>query len=247
LPSLDQVEQLLHWLFGDALSWANIVQFPALLLTGGVAWLLCHPVRARITAWIDRLPDRHRLDWLVQHRPVAIKRLVPLITPAVWATGLWISVSVAEYRGWPHAVAQVAVNLLVAWLVIRLAAEMVPNPVLARLVAVLAWSVAALNITQLLGPTLEMLDSAAIIVGGLRQFLGSLFVVEARSANWGGADDPELPGRPFRLNPARLPRLFALHCVRYGDSVITPPTQASRLCGARAGLGAHWTIRPGRL
>ena len=45
---------------------------------------------------------------------------------------------------------------------------LLPNPVLARLIAVLAWSVAALNITQLLGPTLEMLDSAAIIVGGLR-------------------------------------------------------------------------------
>src|ERR1700704_7143761 len=87
----------------------------------------------------------------VQHRPLATRRLVPLITPAVWAIGLWISVSVAEYGGWPHAVAQVAVNLLLAWLVIRLAAEMVPNPVLARLIAVLSWSVAALNITHLLG------------------------------------------------------------------------------------------------
>jgi hypothetical protein len=60
------------------------------------------------------------------------------------------------------------VNLLLAWLVIRLAAEMVPNPVLARLLAVLSWSVAALNITHLLGSTLELLDSAAIVVGGLR-------------------------------------------------------------------------------
>ena len=168
LPTLGQLGQLLSWLFGDALSWANIVQVPALLLTGAVAWVLCHPVRARITAWVDRHPDRHHLDWLVQHRPLATKRLVPLITPAVWAIGLWISVSVAEYGGWPHAVAQVAVNLLLAWLVIRLAAEMVPNPVLARLIAVLSWSVAALNITHLLGPTLELLDNAAIVVGGLR-------------------------------------------------------------------------------
>jgi small-conductance mechanosensitive channel len=86
----------------------------------------------------------------------------------VWAIGLWISVSVAEYGGWPHAVAQVAVNLLMAWLVIRLAAEMVPNQVLARLIAVLSWSVAALNITHLLEPTLQLLDNAAIVTGGLR-------------------------------------------------------------------------------
>lgn len=167
LPTLGQLEQFLSWLFGDALSWANIVQVPALFLTGGAAWVLCHPVRARITAWADRHPDRHHLDWLVQHRPLATRRLVPLITPAVWAIGLWISVSVAEYGGWPHAVAQVA-DLLMAWLVIRLAAEMVPNQVLARLIAVLSWSVAALNITHLLEPTLQLLDNAAIVTGGLR-------------------------------------------------------------------------------
>jgi small-conductance mechanosensitive channel len=86
----------------------------------------------------------------------------------VWAMGLWISISVAEYGDWPHAVAQIALDLLLAWLVIRLAVEMVPNPVLARLIAVLAWSVAALHITDLLGFTLQLLDSAAITVGGLR-------------------------------------------------------------------------------
>ena len=51
--SLEQIEQLARWLFGDALSWANIVQVPALFLTGAVAWLLCHPVRAHVVAWIE--------------------------------------------------------------------------------------------------------------------------------------------------------------------------------------------------
>jgi small-conductance mechanosensitive channel len=168
LPSFGQIEQLARWLFGDALSWAKIVQVPALFLTGVVAWLLCHPVRTHVVAWIDRNSDHHRLDWLVLHRPLATERLVPLITPMVWAIGLWISISVAEYGDWPHAVAQIALDLLLAWLVIRLAVEMVPNPVLARLIAVLAWSVAALHITDLLGFTLQLLDSAAITVGGLR-------------------------------------------------------------------------------
>jgi small-conductance mechanosensitive channel len=168
LLSLGQIEQLARWLFGDALSWAKIVQVPALFLTGAVAWLLCHPVRMHVVAWIDRHPDYHQLDWLALHRPLATERLVPLITPMVWAIGLWISISVAQYGDWPHAVAQIALDLLLAWLVIRLAVEMVPNPVLARLIAVLAWSVAALHITDLLGFTLQLLDSAAITVGGLR-------------------------------------------------------------------------------
>jgi small-conductance mechanosensitive channel len=168
LLSFGQIEQLARWLFGDALSWAKIVQVPALFLTGAVAWLLCHPVRAHVAAWIGRHPDHHRLDWLILHRPLVTERLVPLITPMVWAIGLWISISVAEYGDWPHAVAQIALDLLLAWLVIRVAVEMVPNPVLARLIAVFAWSVAALHITDLLGFTLQLLDSAAITVGGLR-------------------------------------------------------------------------------
>jgi small-conductance mechanosensitive channel len=52
--------------------------------------------------------------------------------------------------------------------VIRLAAALVPYAALARLIAVLAWVVAALNIMNLLGPTLDFLDSVAIVVGGLR-------------------------------------------------------------------------------
>jgi len=94
-------------------------------------------------------------------------RLVPLITPIAWAIGLWISVAVAERVGWPHAVTQTAVNLLLAWLVIRLAAALVPYAALARLIAVLAWLVAALNIVHLLGPTLDLLDSVAVVLGGL--------------------------------------------------------------------------------
>jgi hypothetical protein len=74
---------------------------------------------------------------------------------------------VAERAGWPHLVTQTAVSLLVAWLVIRLAAALVPYAALARLIAVLAW-VVALNIVHLLGPTLDFLDSVAIVVGGLR-------------------------------------------------------------------------------
>jgi small-conductance mechanosensitive channel len=75
---------------------------------------------------------------------------------------------VAQQVGWPDAVAHIAINLVLAWLVIRLAADLVPNAPLAQLIAVLAWVVAALNIVHLLGPTLDLLDRAAVLIGGLR-------------------------------------------------------------------------------
>jgi hypothetical protein len=52
--------------------------------------------------------------------------------------------------------------------VIRLAAALVPYAALARLIAVLAWLVAALNIVHLIGPTLDLLDGVAVVMGGLR-------------------------------------------------------------------------------
>ena len=161
-------EQFERHLLDEILVFANLIQIPAVILTGGVAWLVCRPIRRWVTSWVERVPEHHHLDWIVSHRSWVTDRLVPLITPMAWAIGLWISVAVAERAGWPHAVTQTAVSLLLAWLVIRLAAALVPYAALARLIAVLAWLVAALNIVHLLGPTLDLLDSVAVVVGGLR-------------------------------------------------------------------------------
>src|SRR5215468_3243867 len=161
-------EHLERHLLDEIFIFANLVQIPAVILTGVAAWLVCRPIRGWAVAWIRRVPEGHHLDWIVHHPSWVTDRLAPLITPTAWAIGLWISVAVAERTGWPHLVTQTAVSLLVAWLVIRLAAALVPYAALARLIAVLAWIVAALNIVHLLGPTLDFLDSVAIVVSGLR-------------------------------------------------------------------------------
>jgi small-conductance mechanosensitive channel len=58
--------------------------------------------------------------------------------------------------------------LIVAWVAIRLAAQLVTNPLWAKLISWVAWSVAALSILDLLGPTIALLDAAAIEIGALR-------------------------------------------------------------------------------
>jgi hypothetical protein len=105
-------------LLDEILVFANLIQIPAVILTGGVAWLVRRPIRRWVTGWVERVPEHYHLDWVVSHRSWVIDRLVPLITPVAWVVGLWISVAVAERAGWPHAVTQTTVNLLLAWLVI---------------------------------------------------------------------------------------------------------------------------------
>ena len=165
--SFAYVEQVIAWFLADILTSANLAQLPALALTGALAWVLARPLRRWTCQWISHeLADSSR-EW-ASRRDWIINRIVPLIAPAIWALGLWLAVEVAERRAWPHDIARVAVNLLVAWLAIRLIADLVPSRPLARLIALTAWTLAALNILSLLGPFLELLDSLAITAGTVR-------------------------------------------------------------------------------
>jgi hypothetical protein len=81
-------EQLERHLLDEILVFANLIQIPAVILTGGVAWLVCRPIRRWVKLWVERVPEHHNLDWIVSHRSWVTDRLVPLITPVAWAIGL---------------------------------------------------------------------------------------------------------------------------------------------------------------
>ncbi len=162
------LESLAVWLLAEVLTAPNLAQLPAVALTGAVAWLVTRPLRRLLCGRIARAAAARPDGWWGRRGGWVTDRLVPLIAPAAWAAGLWVAVAVAQRLAWPHDVARVAANLLAAWLAIRLAADLVPHPALARLVAVTAWVVAALNILHLLEPLAELLDAAAVNVGQLR-------------------------------------------------------------------------------
>ncbi len=62
----------------------------------------------------------------------------------------------------------IAIALATAWVVIALVAGLIRNPFVYRLVAVSAWTIAALSILGLLAPTMAALDSIGFVIGGLR-------------------------------------------------------------------------------
>src|SRR5258705_14000839 len=62
----------------------------------------------------------------------------------------------------------VAGNLATAWVVIAILASVIQNQLFNRLVSIAAWSIAALSIVGLLDPVEDALDSAGIMIGGLR-------------------------------------------------------------------------------
>ncbi|MEZ5841593.1 MAG: mechanosensitive ion channel [Hyphomicrobiales bacterium] len=83
---------------------------------------------------------------------------------------LWATVAVMRETTWPSRsyLVSVAASLATLWLFLVIVSRAIRSRVLARLLAALAWIVAALHITGSLGQTLELLDAAAVNFGNLR-------------------------------------------------------------------------------
>lgn len=160
-----QIEQWLQaardWATANLLSTDNLVQLGIILATFVAARL----ISPRLEALLDKRPD---VRWYERFGvPVALA-LKPVARPLVWLAALWFAVFAAKGAVWPHHLMEGAVSLLTAWAVIRLASGLIRNSFWARVVAVTAWSLAALNLMGLLDPVMLTLDRMAINLGEFR-------------------------------------------------------------------------------
>jgi small-conductance mechanosensitive channel len=71
---------------------------------------------------------------------------------------------------WPSNsyIVRIAAHLALAWAVVSTISRLIRNRALAKIFAVVGWSVAALNIVGWLAPTLVALDAAAVQIGGTK-------------------------------------------------------------------------------
>ncbi len=91
--------------------------------------------------------------------------LHPLLTGLMALILIWTARFLLEPVMGPTYFLDFATSLFGAWLVIRLAAGLVANKELARIVAIMAWTVAALNIIGLLDPILQVMEAAQLPLG----------------------------------------------------------------------------------
>ena len=167
-----QLDAVREWLADNALllSVSTIGQMAVVVAT----FLAARSITPRVQIVLERVTLRHRYE--VQLRRIAAA-LAPLALPIVWLILLWLSVLIAAQAALLHPILTIVVSLLTAWVVIRLTASLVRDPVWSRFVTLVVWTVAALNILGLLDPTTAMLDRAAVTLGGLR--ISLLTVIQA--------------------------------------------------------------------
>jgi len=106
----------------------------------------------------------------------------------------------------------VAANLATAWVVIAVLASVIHNQLLNRLVSIAAWSMTALSILGLLDPVENALDSAGVVVGGLR--ITALIAIKATVllllALWAATGTSNFLDRRLRSYPDLTPSIQVL-------------------------------------
>src|SRR6266700_6138379 len=165
-------------------------------LTGAI-FALAYVVRLATRSITDRLAER------IELYPHA-SRIASNLRGAVTLAYAWLLLLIAERMmtrfGIDPTLVGIAATLSALWIVLRASSLLFRDALLARLVTVAAWIVAALDITGLLAPTAAALDSAALTIGTLR--LSLLLVVKAMQVIaillWGALALARLAGTRIR-------------------------------------------------
>ena len=177
LPWLDPIwvenlqVRLEHWFLVEVLTWTSLAQLGAVVVAAILSWPLSRP----INRLLGRLADK-TVGW-ERRLHLAVTYLPALAFPATYWLLVQLCIAIAASTGFPHHILTIVLSLLSAWLVIRLATSVIANREVARVVSILAWGVATLNILGLLGPLETFLDGLAIPLGSRR--ITVMSVIEA--------------------------------------------------------------------
>ena len=165
------LDSALNWADNNILSWRMALQFIVLVAAYLVARLAGRRLSPILQRRLDSLPPETRVRSL-------LSVLAQLLVPLVFLVILWLITGLLQQMTWPSMsyLLGIALSLVTAWVVIRASSSLIRNAVMSKTIAVIAWTVAALNITDLLDPTVVLLDSLAITLGGLR--ISALLVFE---------------------------------------------------------------------
>ena len=165
-------EQLSHywtiirqWVMQNILVWENLVQLfiqiGVLLLIRLLGTLFGRRVRTFFEPRVKKIRFRAYADSFLQKLIYHIPLLLSIAL-------LWLTISVFRRFEYPSFLMLLILSLSTAWLVIQLATSVILDRFWSKLIAALAWAVAALNIVGLLDDAMAMLEKVGFSLGEVR-------------------------------------------------------------------------------
>ncbi|MAF68349.1 MAG: mechanosensitive ion channel family protein [Micavibrio sp.] len=174
------IDQMFSRIYEDALSYfsrtfsvaENWTQIVLIILAFLIGWAIRKRVAPQLVSRIDRSGMHFRLRQ-------TLKSLTKLILPisAFLILGVFLQLSKNEVLTFDMKLASAATNLLMAWIVIRAASQLIQNTFMRQTVALIAWIIAALNIIGVMDETTNALDSFGFSIGEGR--ITALAVIKA--------------------------------------------------------------------
>lgn len=161
---LTLAETALAWIQQNVLTLASLGQAVAAIATFFLAYYAAKPIKA----WLEGRDED--VAWQAKARSIAS----PLILPTLWWLIQLLLLGTANFLEIPSYFLTVTVNLLGAWIIISLLTAPLNNKTLSRFIAIVAWTVAALNIVDVLDDMIIALEQAALPIGDQELTLLSL-------------------------------------------------------------------------
>ncbi|MEJ2071133.1 MAG: mechanosensitive ion channel, partial [Syntrophobacterales bacterium] len=151
------------WLFENLLVLTNLYQLVVvvgllLLALPLSVWLTRRVVVPRVRAYV---PDESELATLERKIDRVVGALVAVVL-------LGLANLIAEKNQFSHQIISVAFELTLAWMIIRVLTAFLFAEYWAKLMAVIVWTVVALDIAQFLHPIISLLDRVGVTLQGQR-------------------------------------------------------------------------------
>jgi len=162
---------LQEWFLRDVLVIGTLLELVVILSCIALGGLVARPFKPRLVRWIEER------NWQAMTIGRFLGALHQVLAFAVAVVLLGFAMVLFQRFEASRQILNMAVSLLSAWVLIRLVTSVLRDPGWRRYIAMLAWTLAALHILDLLQSFLELLDSLAITLGGVR--ISILLIIKA--------------------------------------------------------------------
>jgi len=163
------------WMYDNVFIYSNLIQLCLIALTLLVCWYLTPGIKE----WREKeIVNKNRalLRFIPTSLSIHQSLIASLILPVIWLLALSLLLLIGAAIDTSYQLIKIAVSLLAAWVIINLTTGMLRNKALSKFIMVVVWTVAALNILNLIGPVTNVLDGIGLTAGESR--ISALTVIE---------------------------------------------------------------------
>ncbi|MCG6882042.1 MAG: hypothetical protein LJE96_23220, partial [Deltaproteobacteria bacterium] len=174
--TIDVLQKRFHilkdWIASNVFIWENLVHLLVQISVLLGAWI----VGTLLGRWIRKIIDSRikESSFKSRHASGFLTRLSKLLPLIFSVFVLWLCIQGVKSIGYQTLLLELALNLSIAWIIIQLVTSVILDRFWSKIIALVCWLLAALNIIGFLDRTISLLESIGFTVGDVKLTLLSI-------------------------------------------------------------------------